>query len=96
MQYKIYKKSKSAMQSGIKNTKKWCIEIMDIKERTVSSTFGWNSSTNTSDQIKIYFDKLDNAITFAKKNNLNFKVFKPNEKNKIIKSYSENFKPKKL
>ena len=96
MQYKIYKKSKSAMQSGIKNTKKWCIEVMDIKERTISSTFGWNSSTNTTDQIKIYFDKLDNAITFAKKNNLDFKVFEPSKKNKIIKSYSENFKPKKL
>lgn len=84
------------MQSGIKNTKKWCIEVMDIKERTISSTFGWNSSTNTTDQIKIYFDKLDNAITFAKKNNLDFKVFEPSKKNKIIKSYSENFKPKKL
>ena len=96
MQYKIYKKSKSAMQSGIKNTKKWCIEVIDIKERTISSTFGWNSSTSTNDQIKIYFDSLDNAIKFAKKNNMNFKVFEPNKKHKIIKSYSENFKPKKL
>ena len=96
MKYKIYKKSKSAMQSGLNNTKKWCIEVMDIKERTINTTFGWSSSTNTNDQVKIYFDNLENAVAFAKKNNLDFKVFEPNKKQNIIKSYSENFKPKKL
>ena len=45
---------------------------------------------------KIYFDNLENAVAFAKKNNLDFKVFEPNKKQNIIKSYSENFKPKKL
>lgn len=96
MKYKIYKKSKSAMQSGLKNTKKWCIEVMDIKERTISTTFGWDSSVSTDDQVKIYFDNLESAISFAKKNNLNYQVFKPNEKQNIIRSYSENFKPKKI
>lgn len=96
MKYKIYKKSKSAMQSGLKNTKKWCIEVMDIKERTVSTTFGWDSSVSTDDQVKIYFDNLESAISFAKKNNLNYQVFKPNKKRNVIRSYSENFKPKKF
>ena len=96
MKYKIYKKSKSAMQSGLKNTKKWCIEVMDIKERTISTTFGWDSSVSTDDQVKIYFDNLESAISFAQKNNLNYQVFKPNEKQNIIRSYSENFKPKKF
>ena len=96
MKFKIYQPSKSAMQSGIKNTKVWCLETLTVSTNKISNTFCWNSSDNTYDQIKVYFDKLDEAILFAQNNNLEFKVFHPNLRKKIKKSYAENFKPKKI
>ena len=95
LKYKIYKKSKSAMQSGIKNTKKWYLESMEINERSMNLSFDWSSSKSIEDQIKVSFDNLQSAINFAEKNNLNYQIFSPNKSNQIIKSYSDNFKPKR-
>lgn len=95
LKYKIYKKSKSAMQSGIKNTKKWYLESMEINERSLNLSFDWSSSKNIEDQIKISFNDLQSAVDFAEKNNLDYQVFVPNQSNQILKSYSDNFKPKR-
>ncbi len=83
------------MQSGIKNTKKWYLESMDINERSLNLSFDWSSSKNIEDQIKISFNDLQSAIDFAEKNNLVYEVFVPNQSNQILKSYSDNFKPKR-
>ena len=83
------------MQSGIKNTKKWYLESMDINERSLNISFDWSSSKNIEDQIKISFNDLQSAIDFAEKNNLVYEVFVPNQSNQILKSYSDNFKPKR-
>ena len=83
------------MQSGIKNTKKWYLESMDINERSLNLYFDWSSSKNIEDQIKISFNDLQSAIDFAEKNNLVYEVLVPNQSNQILKSYSDNFKPKR-
>ncbi len=83
------------MQSGIKNTKKWYLESMDINERSLNLYFDWSSSKNIEDQIKISFNDLQSAINFAEKNNLDYEVFVPNQPKQILKSYSDNFKPKR-
>ena len=83
------------MQSGIKNTKKWYLESMDINERSLNLSFDWSSSKNIEDQIKISFNDLQSAIDFAEKNNLVYEVFVPNQSTQILKSYSDNFKPKR-
>ena len=95
LKYKIFKKSKSAMQSGIKNTKKWYLESMEINERSLNLSFDWSSSKNIEDQIKISFNDLQSAVDFAEKNSLDYEVFVPNQSNQILKSYSDNFKPKR-
>ena len=83
------------MQSGMKNTKKWYLESMDINERSLNISFDWSSSKNIEDQIKISFNDLQSAINFAEKNNLDYEVFVPNQSKQILKSYSDNFKPKR-
>ena len=95
MKYKIYKKTKSAMQSGNKNSLKWSLEPLYISEKKLSSTFCWNSVEGTTEQIKVDFNTLDEAIFFAKTNSLDYKVIKPNQRKLIVKSYAENFKPKR-
>ena len=91
MTIKIYKPSKTAMQSGSGKTKKWLAEYISDLNNYKDSLMGWNSSNDTKTQIKIFFDTKEQAINWAKKNNYQFYV--EEAKAKIIKpkSYSSNF-----
>ena len=42
----IFKPAKSSMQSGLLNTKKWCLTNLSINESYKSPKFGWDGSTN--------------------------------------------------
>ena len=91
MTIKIYKPSKTAMQSGLGKTKKWLAEYISDTDNVKDSLMGWNSSLDTQSQIKSFFETKEQAIVWAKKNNFQFYVEEP--KNKIIKpkSYASNF-----
>ena len=87
---KIYKPTKTAMQSGNRNTKKWLLEF-DTLDTGVNPLMGWESSNDTMSEVKLEFSTKEQAINFAKKNNLNYYIIEP-QKHKIIKkSYSDNF-----
>ena len=72
MTIKIYKPSKTAMQSGIGNTKKWLAEYISDVDSVKDSLMGWNSSFDTQSQIKVFFDNKEQAIAWAKKITINF------------------------
>ena len=59
MTIKIYKPSKTAMQSGIGNTKKWLAEYISDVDNVKDSLMGWNSSFDTQSQIKVFFDNVN-------------------------------------
>ena len=87
---KIFKPSKTAMQSGNRATKKWFLEF-DTLDTQVNPLMGWESSVDTMSEVKLEFSSKDEAINYAKKNNLDYYVIEP-EKSKIVKkSYSDNF-----
>jgi len=90
MKVKIYKPTKSAMQSGKRNSKKWRLEY-DTKNKSVSPLMGWESSNDTMSEVKLDFDTKDQAIFFAKKNNLKYYLIEPQKSKLIKKSYTDNF-----
>ena len=92
----IFKPTKSAMQSGYNNSRKWCLSNNDINESFISSKFCWNGSSNPEKQIKLFFDDLESAINFAKKNKYDYEVQMPNKRSLIKKSYAENFFEERL
>ena len=87
---KIYKPTKTAMQSGKKNTKKWLLEF-DTLDSEVSPLMGWISSKDTMSEIKLEFDSKDQAISYAKKNNFDYYILEPQKRKIIKKSYTDNF-----
>ena len=91
MTIKIYKPSKTAMQSGKGKTKKWLAEYISDTDKEKDSLMGWNSSSDTNSQIKIFFETKEQAILWAKKNNYQYFVDEPKFKNIKPKSYSSNF-----
>tara|TARA_Y100000590_G_scaffold59081_1_gene62621 strand:- start:241 stop:522 length:282 start_codon:yes stop_codon:yes gene_type:complete len=87
---KIYKPSKTAMQSGKGNSKKWLLEF-DTLDTEIDPLMGWESSRDTMSEVKLEFVTKEEAINYVRKNNIEYYIVEP-EKSKIIKkSYSDNF-----
>ena len=87
---KIYKPTKTAMQSGLAKTKLWLLEF-ETKNMDINPLMGWESSTDTLSEIKLEFSTKDQAINYAKKNNIDYYVIEPQERKISKKSYSDNF-----
>ena len=87
---KIYKPSKTAMQSGLKKFDKWIIEFF-TEDPTKNPLMGWESSTDTYSELNLEFKSKDLAIAYAKKNNIDFEVVEPKKRKITKKSYADNF-----
>ena len=87
---KIYKPSKTAMQSGTKKYDKWIIEYITEKPG-INPLMGWESSTDTLTELKLEFSTKALAIEYAKKNKINFEVIESKVRKIIKKSYADNF-----
>tara|TARA_B100001175_G_C19052608_1_gene422771 strand:- start:79 stop:357 length:279 start_codon:yes stop_codon:yes gene_type:complete len=88
---KIYKPTKTAMQSGMNNSKKWIIEFYTKKPGT-NPLMGWESSTDTLSEVKLEFSTKELAINFAKNNKIDFEIVEPKIRHIVKKSYADNFK----
>ena len=55
MTARIYKPSKTAMQSGFANTKDWVIDFEPEEPRQVEPLMGWTSSGDMRQQLRLRF-----------------------------------------
>ena len=78
------------MQSGMRNTKNWLLEF-DTLNTGINPLMGWESSKATMSEVKLEFLTKDQAVNYAKKNNINYYVVEPQKRKVIKKSYSDNF-----
>ena len=87
---KIYKPSKSSMQSGTKKYNKWTLEF--ISERPgINPLMGWESSTDTYSEFTLDFSSKELAIEYAKKNKIIYELIEPKIRKISKKSYADNF-----
>ena len=87
---KIYIPSKTAMQSGRRKQKNWILEF-ETKDSKINPLMGWETSTDTLEEVLLKFSSKEKAIEYAKKNSISFKVIEPKKKEFVIKSYADNF-----
>tara|TARA_Y100000590_G_C15647434_1_gene987415 strand:+ start:108 stop:389 length:282 start_codon:yes stop_codon:yes gene_type:complete len=87
---KIYKPSKTAMQSGKRNSKKWLLEL-DTLDTVINPLMGWESSRDTMSEVKLEFSSKEEAINYVKKNNIEYYIVEPQKSKIIKKSYTDNF-----
>lgn len=88
---KIYQPAPNAMQSGRANSQHWVLEFSRNSHRSIDPLTGTTRSNNTVGQIELSFDTLDEAVAYAKANNIPHRVVKPRTVKRIHRSYSENF-----
>ena len=72
---KIYKPTKTAMQSSQRNTKKWILEF-DTLNTGINPLMGWETSEDTMSEVKLEFSTKDQAINYSRRNNIDFINFK--------------------
>jgi len=87
---KIYKPTKTVMQSGHRNSKNWVLEF-DTLDNGVNPLMGWETSKDTMSEVKLEFKNKDEAINYAKKNNIEYYVVESKKRKLIKKSYADNF-----
>ena len=87
---KIYKPTKTPMQSGTKKYYKWIIEFV-TEDTGINPLMGWESSTDTLSEIKLEFSSKELAIKYAKKNKIDFELIEPKKRGIFKKSYADNF-----
>ena len=78
------------MQSGRGKLKKWILEF-DTKDPSTNPLMGWETSTDTLEEVILKFSSKEKAIEYAEANNISYRVIEPNKKEYVIKSYADNF-----
>ncbi len=92
MPARIYKPTRSAMQSGKGKSQEWVFEFEQATERVADPLMGWTSSDDTSTQVKLKFDTLEEAEAYAKRKGIAYTVQAEAPIKIQKKSYSDNFK----
>ena len=95
MKYIIYKNKKSPTQSGKLHKECWVLEHVNTQEVNTDLLTGWKT-TQTNLIKKMKFSNKEEAISYAKNNNLDFEVLKEVDKEINNKSYADNFKFKRI
>ncbi len=78
------------MQSGRGKLKEWLLEF-ETKDPSINPLMGWETSTDTLEEIILKFPTKEKAIEYAKKNNISYSIVEPKQRDFVIKAYADNF-----
>ena len=88
---RIYQPTKTAMQSGRSNVRRWVLEFEPGGPKQTDPLMGWIGSGDTRDQVRLKFDSKEEAVAFAKKNGLTARIQEPKKRRIKPKNYADNF-----
>jgi hypothetical protein len=88
---RIYKPSRTAMQSGTAKTKAWTLDYEVEKPRTVEPLMGWTASTDMKQQVRLRFESKEQAIAYCERHGIAYQVHDAVPESRRGKSYADNF-----
>ena len=93
MVVRIFKSSKTAMQSGTGNADQWFLEFENTDQKSIDPVMSWVGSSDTKSQIKLKFATKEEATQYAMKNNLLFFIDEGTKKKMNVRKngYGDNF-----
>jgi hypothetical protein len=91
MNARIYKPSKTAMQSGTAKTKEWVLDFEPAQAREIEPLMGWTSSGDMCQQVHLRFDTAEEAVAYCERHGIAYQVFAPKRTAAPAMSYSDNF-----
>jgi hypothetical protein len=91
MTARIYKPAKTAMQSGRARTKDWVLDYGPEEPRVVESLMGWTTSGDMKSQIRLFFDTREEAVAYAERHGIAYRVQETKTAPRRGMSYADNF-----
>ena len=93
MRARIFQPARSAMSSGLANTKSWMLEYAPDAARDVDPLMGWTSSGDMQSQVRISFDTKEAAQAYAVAHGIVADVTNPKRRKPNIRpgGYGDNF-----
>ena len=89
---RIFRPSKTAMQSGKQKTREWVLEFEATDARRSDPLMGWTQTSDTeSSQVRLEFDTKEEAVRYAVQYDIAFQLIDPKPAKRIIKAYADNF-----
>jgi hypothetical protein len=95
MTARIYKKAPIATQSG-KGKQDWTLEYEPEQPPVIEPLMGWTSSGDMKQQVRLKFDTKEEAIAYAERNGVPYRVEEPKPASRRTLSYSDNFAPNRI
>ncbi len=89
---RIYRQPKTAMQSGTAGTLEWVLDFEPSDQRLPDPLMGWIGSRDTQAQVRLRFDTVEEARSYAETAGLTVEVELPHERKIKPKAYADNFK----
>ena len=89
---RIFKPSRTAMQSGNAAAEKWLLEYEPALPQSHDPLMGYVSSADMRRQIRLEFDTRAEAVAYAERNGIPFQVADAKETGPKKLSYSDNFR----
>ncbi len=89
---RIYKPTKTAMQSGTARTRQWVLDYEPEEPREVEPLMGWTSSGDMKQEVRLTFATREDAIAYCERQNIPYQVFEakdPPPRRGL--SYADNF-----
>jgi ETC complex I subunit conserved region len=92
MSARIFSPARTAMQSGKARTGNWVLEFEPEKRKKIDPLMGYTTSSDMRSQVKLLFDTKEEAIAYAEKNGIPFRLEAAKEPKRRQISYAENFR----
>lgn len=88
---RIFRPSKSAMQSGHARSKDWELEFEPASARSPDPLMGWSSSSDMNGQVRMSFETREEAVAYAQAHGIDFQLSQPKAARQVVKAYADNF-----
>jgi hypothetical protein len=95
MTARIYQPTRSATQSG-QGKDWWVLEYEPERAREIDPLMGWTSSSDMKSQVTLRFDSQEQAVAYAERNGIAYRIEAPKAATRKVISYSDNFRYNRL
>ena len=89
---RIYRRPKTAMQSGLAGTDVWVLEFEPAEPCRADPLMGWSGSADTQAQVRLRFADRAEAIAYAEREGLAYDLELPKARGFRPKAYADNFR----
>jgi hypothetical protein len=88
---RIFKPTRTAMQSGRARTHEWLLQFEPEEARVVEPLMGWTSSADMKSQIRLRFKTKEVAIAYCERHGIAYQLCEAHEPARRAMAYADNF-----